>query len=159
MEELNKVRATLQREGPVGQQAWKDLKAQGIEYIKSRAYSKSATDERGNPVLSPDALVKTVRQLDSEGKLDSLYGRKQAQVLRDLAELSQVIYTAPPGAVNASGTASALLTAMDTVTTFGTTGLPVPAATLLREAAKYVKNKKVKARINQSLNFAQEAQP
>lgn len=159
LEELNKIRATLQREGPAGQQAWKDLKAQGIEYIKKRAYSASATDERGNPVLSPDALVKTVRQLDAEGKLDSLYGRRQAQVLRDLAELSQVIYTAPPGAVNASGTASALLTAMDTVTTFGTTGLPVPAVTLLREAAKYVKDKKVKARINQSLNFAQEAQP
>jgi hypothetical protein len=156
IEEMNKLRGTLLKAGPDGKQSWLDLKAQGIEYIKKRAYSASATDERGNPVLSPDALVKTVRQLDTEGKLDALYGKKQAQVLRDLAELSQVIYTAPPGAINTSGTASALLTAMDTVGTFGTTGLPVPALTVLREASKYVRDRKLKARINQSLNFGKE---
>jgi hypothetical protein len=159
LEELNKVRSTLLRAGPEGGRAWQDLKAQGIQYIKDRAYSKSATDERGNPVMLPDAMVKTVKQLDVEGKLEALYGKKQAQVLRDLAELSQVIYTAPPGAVNSSGTSSAIITAMDTVATFGTVGIPVPAVTVLREASKYVRDKKVKARINQSLNFAQETQP
>lgn len=156
IEEMNKLRGTLLKAGPDGKQTWLDLKAQGIEYIKKRAYSASATDERGNPVLSPDALVKIVRQLDTEGKLEALYGKKQAQVLRDLAELSQVIYTAPPGAINTSGTASALLTAMDTIGTFGTTGLPVPAVTVLKEGAKYIKDRKLKARINQSLNFGKE---
>jgi hypothetical protein len=37
--------------------------------------------------------------------------------------------------------------------TFGTTGIPVPAMKVLKEAAKYVKDRKLKARINESLNF------
>ena len=156
LEEMNKLRGTLLKAGPDGKQSWLDLKAQGIEYIKSKAYSPVQKDEKGNPLLSPAALTKTVAQLDKEGKLEALYGKKQAQVLRDLAELSQVIYTAPPGAINTSGTASALLVAMDSAATFGLSGMPVPAATLLRESAKYVKNRQLKARINQSLNFGKE---
>lgn len=156
IEEMNKLRGTLLKAGPDGKQSWLDLKAQGIEYIKSKAYSQSQKDERGNPILSPSSLTKTVSQLDKEGKLEALYGKKQAQVLRDLAELSQVIFTAPPGAINTSGTASALMVAMDSAATFGLSGMPLPAATLLRESAKYVRDRKLKARINQSLNFGKE---
>ena len=156
IEEMNKLRGTLLKSGPDGKQSWLDLKAQGIEYIKSKAYSQSQKDERGNPILSPSSLTKTVSQLDKEGKLEALYGKKQAQVLRDLADLSQVIFTAPPGAINTSGTASALMVAMDSAATFGLSGMPLPAATLLRESAKYVRDRKLKARINQSLNFGKE---
>lgn len=156
LEEMNKLRGTLLKAGPDGKQSWLDLKAQGIEYIKSKAYSAVQKDEKGNPLLSPAALTKTVNQLDKEGKLDAIYGKKQAQVIRDLSELSQVIYTAPPGAINTSGTASALMVAMDSAGTFGLSGMPVPAVTLLRESAKYVKNRQLKARINQSLNFGKE---
>lgn len=156
IEEMNKLRGTLLKAGPDGKQSWLDLKAQGIEYIKSKSYSQSQKDERGNPILSPSSLTKTVSQLDKEGKLEALYGKKQAQVLRDLAELSQVIFTAPPGAINTSGTASALMVAMDSAATFGLSGMPLPAATLLRESAKYVRDRKLKARINQSLNFGKE---
>lgn len=156
LEEMNKLRGTLLKAGPDGKQSWLDLKAQGIEYIKSKAYSAVQKDEKGNPLLSPAALTKTVNQLDKEGKLEALYGKKQAQVLRDLADLSQVIFTAPPGAINTSGTASALMVAMDSAATFGLSGMPLPAATLLRESAKYVRDRKLKARINQSLNFGKE---
>jgi hypothetical protein len=153
VEEMNKIRATLLKAGNNGKQSWKDLKAQGIEHIKSKSYSQSQKDERGQPLLSPSALTKTVSALDADGKLDALYGKKQAQILRDIAELSQVIYTAPPGAINTSNTASAITNAIDTMATFGTTGIPVPAMKVLKEAAKYVKDRKLKARINESLNF------
>lgn len=102
-------------------------------------------------MLSPDKLVRVVRRLDEDGKLVSLYGNRQAQQLRDLAELSTVIYTAPPGSINTSNTASALQVALDTTVTFGLTGVPAPVATALREASKYVKDRKVKARIEQAL--------
>jgi hypothetical protein len=151
VEEMNKLRKTLITAGPDGKQAWADLKAKGVDYIKSAAFSKSQTDAAGNPILSPDKLNGVVKSLDREGKLESLYGKKQAQVLRDLAELSTVIYTAPPGAINTSNTASALQVALDSVATFGATGLPVPAATALRELARFSKNRKLKARINEAL--------
>lgn len=151
VEEMNKLRKTLITAGPNGKQAWADIKAKGIDYIKEQAFSKSQRDAAGNPLLSPDKLNQVVKSLDREGKLESLYGKKQAQVLRDLAELSTVIYTAPPGAINTSNTASALQVALDSVATFGATGLPVPAMTAIREAARFTKNRKLKARINEAL--------
>jgi hypothetical protein len=89
--------------------------------------------------------------MDEQGKLEALYGKKQAQQIRDLGELSTVIYTAPPGAINTSNTASALQVALDSAATFGMTGIPAPAVTVLKESAKYIKDRKVKARINESL--------
>lgn len=151
LDEMNKLRGTLINAGPQGKQAWNDLKAKGISYIKESSQSASQTDSRGNPLLSVDKLNKTVQRMDADGKLQSLYGKKQAQTIRDIAELSKVIHTAPPGAVNTSNTASALMTALDTVATFGTTGIPAPAVTVLREAVKHVKNRALKRRINEAL--------
>lgn len=153
VEEMNKLRRTLITAGPDGKQAWSDLKAKGIEYIKEKSSSKSSTDQRGNATLSVDKLNSVIGKMDSEGKLESLYGKKQAQTLRDLAEMSKVIYTAPPGAINTSGTASAIITALDTFGTFGLTGIPVPAVAVLKQSAKYIKNREVRNRINESLNY------
>lgn len=156
LEEMNKVRTTLITAGPEGKQAWNEMKAGAIRYIKDRSLSTAQRDEMGNPLLSPDKLNSTIRTFDREGKLDSLFGKKQAQQLRDLGELSIDIYTAPPGAVNFSNTASALQVALDTVLTFGVTGVPAPAATALREASKYVKNRETKARIRKALEPIKE---
>jgi hypothetical protein len=151
VEEMNKLRSTLLRAGPEGQQAWADLKAGGIRFIKDSSLSPSQRDSSGNPLLSPDKLQRTVRALDQDGKLEALYGKRQAQVLRDLAELASDIYTAPPGAINTSNTASALMVAFDSLATFGLTGIPAPTATLVREGAKYVRNRKTRARIEAAL--------
>jgi hypothetical protein len=151
IEEMNKVRGTLLRAGPEGRQAWADLKAAGIEQIKRRAFSASERDAAGNPLLSPAQLQRTVQAMDRDGKLEALYGKKQAQTLRDLAELSTVIYTAPPGAINTSNTASALRVALDSLVTFGATGVPAPVLTTMQKANEYVKDRKVKARIKDAL--------
>lgn len=155
VDEMNKLRSTLLKAGPEGRQAWNDLKAAGIERIKNASLSASARDSQGNPILSPDALARAVRQLDETGKLVSLYGKKQAQIMRDLADIASVIYTAPPGAINTSNTASALQVALDSLGTFAVTGIPAPAATALKEASKYIKDRKAKARINESLKGVQ----
>lgn len=151
VEDMNKVRGTLLRAGPEGKQAWSDLKSAGIDYIKRKALSPSERDAAGNPLLSPAQLQRTVQGLDQSGKLEALYGKQQAQTLRDLAELSSVIYTAPPGAVNHSNTASALQVALDTLVTFGMTGVPAPVATTLQQAGKYLRNRAVKKRIDDAL--------
>jgi hypothetical protein len=151
LEEMNKVRKTLLTAGPDGKQAWNELKSNTIRYIINKALSTAQTDERGQPLISPDKLNGIIRTLDKEGKLEALYGKKQAQQIRDLGEIAIDIYTAPPGAINFSNTASALQVALDTVGTFGLTGIPAPAVTALREAVKYVKSSAVRNRVRQSL--------
>ena len=159
LDDMNQLRGTLLKSGKEGRQAWNDLKAAGIERIKNASLSPSQRDSAGNPLLSPHALAKVINQMDETGKLESLYGKTQAQQLRDLADIASVIYTAPPGAINHSNTASALQVALDSVGTFAVTGIPAPAATALKEAAKYIRDKKTKARINESLKgFSMETQ-
>jgi len=156
LEEMNKLRRTLLTAGPDGKQAWADLKSFGIEYIKEKSFSKSQRDSQGNPLLSPDQLNKVVQAMDRSGKLESLYGIKIAQQLRDLAELATVIYTAPPGAINFSNTSSAIANAMDMMMTYGISGVPVAGKAVIKEALDYIKNKKVKARIKASLEAPQQ---
>jgi hypothetical protein len=151
LEEMNKVRKTLLTAGPDGKQAWNELKSNTIRYIINKALSTAQRDERGQPLISPDKLNGIIRTLDKEGKLEALYGKKQAQQIRDLGEIAIDIYTAPPGAINFSNTASALQVALDSVMTFGLTGIPAPAVTALREASKYVKNREVRNRVRQAL--------
>lgn len=105
--------------------------------------------------MSPAKLGRVIKELDREGKLESLYGKKQAQQIRDLGDIATVIYTAPPGSVNFSNTASALQVALDGVATGAFVGLPLPVITALKEVAKYVKNAKTRTRIKQALGQAQ----
>lgn len=159
LDDMNQLRSTLLKSGKEGRQAWNDLKAAGIERIKNSALSPSQRDSAGNPLISPHALAKVINQMDETGKLESLYGKKQAQILRDLADIASEIYTAPPGAVNYSGSSSAFVVALDSLVTFTATGVPAPAVTAMKEAAKYIRDKKTKARINESLKgFSMENQ-
>lgn len=153
LEEINKLRSTLLKAGPKGKQAWADVKAATIQYIQDRALSPSQKDSRGQPILSPDRLQKTIQQLDQAGKLEGLFGKKNAQTLRDLADLATDIYTAPPGVVNYSNTSSAIYQIMDTFGTWGLTGgaVPLPAVTILRKGVEYVKDADVKKRIKEAL--------
>jgi hypothetical protein len=150
VEEMNKVRATLISAGPEGKRAWTDLKAKGIDFIKESSLT-SARDERGNFTLSPSALHKTIKAMDQTGKLEALYGKKQAQTLRDLSEIALDIYTAPPGAINMSNTGSAMMNALDTVLTYGFAGLPIPGKQVLLEATQYVRNRQTRARVKDAL--------
>jgi hypothetical protein len=156
IDETNKLRKTLLTAGAGGKQAWADLKAAGINYIKEASLSASQQDAKGNPLLSPDKLNRVIKQLDEEGKLESLYGKQQAQQLRDLAELSTVIYTAPPGSINTSNTASALQVALDSSLTYGVSGFPAPVVTILKEGSKFIKNRETKKRIQEALKPVKE---
>lgn len=151
VEEMNKMRGTLLKAGPDGKQAWQDLKAYGIHFLMQKAYGKQLND-RGQPVMTPATFIKSIEKFDKEGKLESLYGKKQAQIMRDMAELSRLLETAPPGAINHSNTSSALLTAIVEGGMTGLlTGLPLPTVTAIREGTKLVKNQALKHRINQAL--------
>lgn len=148
--EMNKLRGSLLRAGDDGKQAWANLKAKAIDQIKEGGLTQ-ARDERGNQIVSPAGLNRSIQRFDQDGKLEALFGKKQAQVIRDLGDIATDIYTAPPGAVNFSNTASALRVALDSVATFGLTGIPAPAATALREASKYLRDRQTRNRVREAL--------
>jgi hypothetical protein len=140
----------LQRSGS-GTQAWKELQGATVRHIRDEAYKGITTDQNGNRVISPAALNKAITNLDQSGKLDYVLGKKNAELMRTLNEVAQETFTAPPGSVNTSNTSSALLNAIDTLGTFGVTGLPIPAVAAIRGLKEGLQNRQIKKRVDEAL--------
>ena len=115
LDDVSSIGRTLKKAGPEGQQAWKELQGQTIQYMKDQVSKSVDVDSFGNPVVSPAKFKAVVTQLDQDGKLDYLFGRKGAQEIRDLLETTINVNAPLKGAANYSNTASALITALDKV--------------------------------------------
>lgn len=114
LDDVRHVRRTLQTAGDDGRQAWKELQGATINHLKDEVTKGVTTNERGEPVISAARLNTLVRQLDQDGKLDFIFGKKAAQQVRDLNEYAKDALTSPPAAgVNYSNTASTLLKRID----------------------------------------------
>jgi hypothetical protein len=151
-EAVGHVRRVLQTGGDGGKQAWRELQGATVNWLKSEAFGNTATDQRGNVILSVPKLDRAIKRLEEGNKLEFMFGKQGAQHLRDLNDLAKVVYTAPPGAVNTSNTASVLLAALSEAGATGAmTGLPVPVLSGLRVLAKQVKNRALQKRIEQAL--------
>lgn len=151
LDQLKHLGGVLLKKTPQGQQAWKELQGATLAYIRDEAYKGVTRDAAGNQVISPANLNRAITNLDKTGKLDYLYGKKGAEQLRTLNEVAQDVFTAPPGAVNTSNTASAFMMSLDTLATFGTTGLPVPALKVLTEARKAMKSREIRKKVDEAL--------
>jgi hypothetical protein len=144
----------LKTSGPEGMQAVKELQGATLRHIIDQATKSANSDSAGQRILSPDALNKAVRELDADGKLDLVLGKKNAQFVRDINELTQIAKTIPPEAgVNYSNTSSALLAALGDAGVMSMTGAPIPIVTLGRFVGKYVKDQQLKKRINDALRI------
>lgn len=159
LDDVRQVRRVLHRSGPQGMQAWRELQGQTAAWLRDQA-TTTATDGAGTRIVSPAKLDKLIKDLDADGKLEFIFGKKGAQTLRDLRDVAQWVKTAPPeAAVNYSNSAWTLLGAFGDVATMGTFGAPVPAVTIGRMAFKYVKDAKLRRRIEEALNDAQRKAP
>lgn len=155
-EDVGYLRRVLQTGGEDGAQAWREIQGATVRHIRDQALGNVATDIRGNPIVSASKLNSAIKALDADGKLDFIFGKHGAQQMRDLGELSKVIYTAPPGTVNTSNTASVLLAALGEAGAWGgATGLPIPVLTGLKQLSVYVKDRRIQRRIQDALNQAQ----
>lgn len=115
LDDVRAVRKTLQTAGAEGEQAWKELQGATIQHMKDEVTKSVALDIRGNPIVSPARLDRLVKELDKDGKLDFIFGKKGAQQVRDVNDLAKDVYTSPPGSVNHSNTSSALLNALGSI--------------------------------------------
>lgn len=151
--EVGHMRSVLQRAGEDGQQAWKELQGQTVQWIKDESTKNVATDQRGNRIVSAAQLDRAITKLETGKKLDFIFGKAGAQQMRDINDLTKMVMTTPPGAVNTSNTASVLLAALTEAGVTGSlTGLPVPVMTGLRMLSVQVKNRKLQQRIEAALN-------
>lgn len=150
LDDMRFARKVLQTGGEDGQQAWKEIQGAALRDIRDAATKNVARDSAGNEVISASGLDKAIKRLDNEGKLDYLYGKKGAEQLRAVNDLAKVMFTSPPGSVNTSNTASVLLAAMDMVVS-GSAGMPLPVMSGLKMLVKNVKDRKLRARIQDAL--------
>jgi hypothetical protein len=156
-EDLSMLRRTLQVAGDeAGHQAWRELQGATVRHLLDEATKGSATDISGNPIFSAAKLHSAVRALDADNRLEFVLGKKRAQAVRDLNEIAKVVMTMPPGAVNTSNTASVILAAIaEAGATGGLTGLPLPVLSTLRMASRYVKDQRIRQRVNDALGKAE----
>lgn len=156
LDDVRNMRRVLQRAGPQGQQAWRELQGGTLGWVKEQATKGVAPDSAGNRVISPAGLDKAIRELDRDGRLEFVFSKQGAQQLRDLNDLAQYVKTVPPEAgVNTSNTAATLLAAFGDVALSGGTGTPIPMITAARLALKHVKDVKLRRRIGDALDNAQ----
>lgn len=148
-DDLLTVRRTLQTAGEQGNQAWKEVQASAIRMIRDKALGNQR-DISGEQMITPAGFNRAVTALDKDGKLNILFGKKGADQMRMLNEATTELFSMPPGTVNHSNTASVVAGMIDAMLS-GSSGLPLPIATVAKTAIKQIKDNKLRARVARSL--------
>lgn len=164
LDDVRNVRRLLQRGGPEGQQAWKELQGQTVRWIKDETTKGVAKDGAGNQPISPAGLDRALRSLDREGKLDFIFGKQGAQRMRDLNDIVQYVKTVPPEvASNRANTAATLAAALADMITFASGGTPIASVARIgySAASKHIKDARLRKRIGEALRDldSQPSQP
>ena len=151
LDDVRAIGRTLKRAGSEGEQAWRELQGQTIEQMKAAVTKNIQRDEAGNPIVSPKQLDTFVKNLDSDGKLDYLFGKKGAQEIRDLRDTAITVYS-PVAGINQSNTASALTQALDRIRGSALSKVPM-AGPLFEIGSEMVEKKKLGKQVQESLEF------
>jgi hypothetical protein len=115
LDDVRAIGMTLKKAGPEGQQAFKELQGQTIQYMKDQVSKSIDVDSFGNPVVSPAKFKAVVTTLDQDGKLDYIFGKAGAQEIRDLLETTINVNAPLKGAANYSNTSSAIISGLDKI--------------------------------------------
>lgn len=132
-----------------GQQAARDLRGAAMADIKKRLFKNAGANSAGKTVGSEAKMKAIVSELDDEGKLEFLYGKKGAQEIRDTLDVATDIYTTPSGTVNSSNTSSALEKVLDRLS--GTVGGTPVVGHVVKYAAKKVESRNYKKKVDAAL--------
>jgi hypothetical protein len=155
LDDVKNLGYALKKAGPEGQQAFRELQGQTIEFLKDKVTQSIDTDSFGNPVVSPAKFKSVIRELDQDGKLDYLFGKKNAQEIRDLMETTILVNAPLKGAANYSNTSSALIQALDRISSS-----PISKIPLIGSIGKYsfekAKQRALQKRIQESINYSPE---
>ena len=149
LDDVRAIGMTLKKAGPEGQQAWKELQGQTIQYMKDQVSKSVDIDAFGNPVVSPAKFKSVVTQLDQDGKLDYIFGKAGAQEIRNLLEYTINVNAPLKGAANYSNSASAVIGALDKIGAIRIPGV----SNVAKYAAEKGKENALKKQIQESINY------
>jgi hypothetical protein len=152
LDDVRSIGRTLKRAGPEGEQAWRELQGQTIEQMKAAVTKNIQRDEGGNPIVSPRQFDTFVKNLDSDGKLDYIFGKKGAQEIRDLRDTAITVYS-PVAGINQSNTASALTQALDRIRGSALSKLPMGIGSLYEVGAEISTKKKLGKQVQEAVDF------
>jgi hypothetical protein len=149
LDDVRSIGMTLKKAGPEGQQAFKELQGQTIQYMKDQVSKSVDVDSFGNPVVSPAKFKAVVTQLDQDGKLDYIFGKSGAQEIRNLLETTINVNAPLKGAANYSNTSSAIIGALDKIGAIRIPGV----SNVAKFAAEKGKESTLKKQIQESINY------
>jgi hypothetical protein len=149
LDDVRAIGMTLKKAGPEGQQAFKELQGQTIQYIKDKVSQSVDVDSFGNPVVSPAKFKSVVTQLDQDGKLDYLFGKSGAEEIRNLLEYTINVNAPLKGAANYSNTSSAIIGALDKIGAIRIPGV----SNVAKFAAEKGKESALNKQIQESINY------
>ena len=105
LEEMRTVTKLLKKAGPEGQQAYKELQGQTIQYMKDMLTKSDQPSFRNLNTL--------INQLDTEDKLSYMFGKTGRNEIIDLRDAIKDVLVKEPGAVNYSNTSGAVLRGLE----------------------------------------------
>jgi len=149
LDDVRAIGMTLKKAGPEGQQAFKELQGQTIQYMKDKVSQSVDVDSFGNPVVSPAKFKSVVTQLDQDGKLDYLFGKAGAEEIRNLLEYTINVNAPLKGAANYSNTSSAIIGALDKIGAIRIPGV----SNVAKFAAEKGKESALNKQIQESINY------
>lgn len=146
VDDLKQFRSVLQRSGADGMAAWKDVQAAVLRSIRDSAVKgKSTVDNTGLIKAQAGAINKAVDNLDKNGKLDLIFGKKDADKLRLLSEVSSRIAEQMPGTFNSSNN-------MAWVSMLKKLPIVGGAVDVIQDASSLVRDSKTRAKVKQAVN-------
>jgi hypothetical protein len=152
LDDVRAIGRTLKKAGSEGEQAWRELQGQTIEQMKAAVTKNIQRDEGGNPIVSPKQFDTFVKNLDADGKLDYIFGKKGAQEIRDLRDTAITVYS-PVAGINQSNTASALTQALDRIRGSALSKLPMGVGSLYEVGAEMATKKKLGKQVQEAVDF------
>jgi len=143
LEEMRSVTTLLKKAGPEGQQAYKELQGQTIQYMKDMLTKSDQPSFRNLNTL--------INQLDAEDKLVYMFGKTGRNEIMDLRDAIKDVLVKQPGAVNYSNTSGAVLRGLETLQ-----ALRLPGA---KPAAEFARTREVTGKVQKALEQPNQLAP
>jgi hypothetical protein len=137
LEEMRTVTKLLKKAGPEGQQAYKELQGQTIQYMKDMLTKSDQPSFRNLNTL--------INQLDTEDKLAYMFGKTGRNEIMDLRDAIKDVLVKQPGAVNYSNTSGAVLRGLEVLQQ-----LPVKIPGT-QTAAEFARTRQITKQVNKAL--------
>jgi hypothetical protein len=151
-DDTRNIALLLKKGGTQGQQAWRELQGQTLDYIRDQVTKSTQRDSSGRPIPSAARMNTIVRDLDADGKLDYIFGKKGAEEIRNLRDVMIDVYSPVPGAANYSNTSSSFIRALENINRTPLSKIP-GIGTATRYAEESARQKALKKLVDESLNY------